>query len=601
MLRRWTILTLLLVWLLPGSSAGSPDWSALLEEAHGQRADDRTQAEAFLDQVLADLDVEAIDASDLANVAALFQMRAELHRGAAEYAGATEAAMQFAGLADRSGDVGLLAQAKFLRGTVEAEQGRLADAMEFFHAARQQLENLDEPTALAPIYNAIGVTHNFAGDNERAHRYFSLALEQARAAQNDRLIAIYMSNLSLVINAVEGPGAALELQREVLALGEALDDLMTVSVTRGNLCSQLVELGKLDEAQPICSRALEEIDQAGETRWRAGIRQTLGELHHARGELESALSMYEDSLALAEGVVTTVENDVLEKMADVLVALDRPNEAFDVLQRLLALRDDLQETRRREVVEELEVRYDLQRSAADLDLLRLEAELQATQLTQRNFMLVALLIILLVVLVSAVGAIRSYRVKDELKRDLAARNAELEEAVVRISELARHDSLTGLLNRRAMEELGEREVNRHRRDKTDLSVLLMDVDFFKAINDRYGHAVGDEVLCALADTLRNNFRECDLIGRWGGEEFLCILPNADLAEAERAALRIQRSLQEQPLDTTAGKLRLTLSFGLAAVTGPLDQAIAQADEAMYQAKAGGRDTIIRADGDNTGD
>ena len=601
MLRRWAILTLLLMWLVPGSWADSPDWSALLEEARTQRADDRAQAGAFLEQLLADLDVEAIDTSDLADVAALFQMQAELHRGAAEYASATEAARQFAALADRSGDVGLLAQAKFLRGTVEAEQGRLAEAMEFFHAARQQLESLDEPIALARIYNAIGVTHNFAGDSERAHRYFSLALERARAGQNDRLIATYMSNLSLVIDAVEGPGAAVELQREVLALGEALDDPMTVSVTRGNLCSQLVELGRLDEAEPICRQALEEIDRVGEIRWRAGIRQTMGELHQARGEMESALSMYEDSVALAEGVVTTVENDVLEKMAGVLVALDRPNEAFDVLQRLLALRDDLQETRRREVVEELEVRYDLQRSAADLDLLRLEAELQTTQLTQRNFMLVALLIILLVVLVSAVGAIRSYRVNDELKRDLAARTAELEEAVVRISELARHDSLTGLLNRRAMEELGEREVNRQRRDKTDLSVLLMDVDFFKAINDRYGHAVGDEVLCALADTLRNNFRECDLIGRWGGEEFLCILPNADLAEAERAALRIQRSLHEQPLDTTAGKLRLTLSFGLAAVTGPLDQAIAQADEAMYQAKAGGRDTIIRADGDNTGD
>ncbi len=586
---------LLLFLLTPLAAAETVNRSELVEQASSLRAEDHAAAAVLLDEALADMNLDTLAEDELRDVAALLRMRAELHRGAAEYAEAAAQADRFAVVAEKSGDAPLLAEAKFLRGTVEAEQGRLAQALEYFHSARQDLEGIGEPGALAQIYNAIGITHNFAGDSRRAYRYFNLALEQARAEEDNRLIATYLNNLSLVAVEVEGPEAALALQQEVLTLAGEMGDDSGAALARGNMCNQLVDVGRLEDAEPVCSQALEEIDQLGQTRWRAGVRQTIGNLHRGQGELELALEMYRDSLALAEGVVATVEEEVLSGMAEVLVDLGRLEEAMTTLQRLLALREEMEQNQRRELLEELEVRYELERSAADVELLRLEAQLQSTRISQRNQLLIALLVILFIALLSAAGATRSYRIKSRLERDLAARNRALEEALDRITELARRDSLTGLLNRRAMEELGEREVARQRRDKSDLTVVLLDVDFFKSVNDRYGHGVGDEVLKGLAEVLRNNLRDCDLVGRWGGEEFLCVLPGSDPDKAEQAALRIRSALETTALETSAGPLRLTLSFGIAAVSGRLDQAIAAADAAMYRAKAGGRDAIVRAD------
>ena len=589
----------LLVVAGPGPWAVEP--GELAEQIRSLRGSDPEAAAQLLQNSLARLEVDSIPENQAAGAAELFQLQAELHRGRAEYSEATAAADHFARLADRSGDVRLLARAKFLRGSIEAEQGQFAAAMEHFHAARQELEGTGEVAELARIYNAIGVTHNFAGDAERARDYYTLALEQARATGNDRMVATYLSNLSLVVDEVDGPEAGLELQREVLALGEALDEPTIATLARGNMCNQLVDMDRLDEAAGVCSQALEEIDTYGETRWQAGIRSSIGDLHRARGELESAVAMYRESLERAEGVVRTVEDEVLEKLAATLIELDRLDEAVALQGRLLELRQTRREQERRELVEELEVRYELERSAAELDLLLLESELQSAQLVQRNLMVVALLIILLITMAAAIGALRSYRIKAALEGDLATRNHELEQALVRITELARHDSLTGLFNRRAMEEFGEHEVQRQQRDDKPLTIILMDVDYFKSINDQFGHGVGDETLQKLAALLKNNLRECDLIGRWGGEEFLCILPATGLEEAEQAAQRIQAALDQDAIETSAGPLNLTLTFGIAPVTDRLDRAIQAADQAMYRGKRGGRDAVVVTDSENDRD
>ena len=156
------------------------------------------------------------------------------------------------------------------------------------------------------------------------------------------------------------------------------------------------------------------------------------------------------------------------------------------------------------------------------------------------------------------------------------------------------DGLTGLANRRACSDAVHSEAARADRLDTPLSVVLADLDGFKDVNDAYGHAVGDEVLRAFAEVLRETLRESDVAGRWGGEEFLLLLPGADEDGAAHLAERIRVGLAERAIPG-AGDLRVTASFGVAEYTPPAggEQLVAAADEALYRAKRAGKDRVER--------
>jgi diguanylate cyclase (GGDEF)-like protein len=179
---------------------------------------------------------------------------------------------------------------------------------------------------------------------------------------------------------------------------------------------------------------------------------------------------------------------------------------------------------------------------------------------------------------------------------LAARNRKL---LARISGEARVDELTGLLNRRGFEERADVELARSRREGAPLAIACFDLDFFKRVNDEFGHDVGDRVLVHLATCFRREARQIDLVARMGGEEFIALLPGADTEEAGRFADRVRHALQASSPD---GAPRVTASAGVASAVAPerLDQVTRAADMALYAAKAQGRNGTVLDRGWQTG-
>ncbi|HEY3796932.1 MAG TPA: PleD family two-component system response regulator [Caulobacteraceae bacterium] len=163
-------------------------------------------------------------------------------------------------------------------------------------------------------------------------------------------------------------------------------------------------------------------------------------------------------------------------------------------------------------------------------------------------------------------------------------------------ELAVTDQLTGLHNRRYMTGQLGALVNRAVRGGDPVSALMVDLDHFKKVNDSFGHDVGDEVLREFAVRLASNVRAIDLPCRYGGEEFVVIMPDTKLADAQNIAERIRRHVAGSPVRTSTGEaLQVTISVGVAATTGPGDSAeglLKRADEALYAAKAAGRNMVI---------
>lgn len=175
---------------------------------------------------------------------------------------------------------------------------------------------------------------------------------------------------------------------------------------------------------------------------------------------------------------------------------------------------------------------------------------------------------------------------------VALDNARLHDLVERQALV---DGLTGLANRRAASDALHAEAARAERLETPLSVVLADLDGFKDVNDEHGHAVGDEVLRVFAEVLRETLRESDLAGRWGGEEFLLLLPGADEEGAAQLAERVRAELAARSIPSAPG-LRVTASFGVAEYAGETktEQVVAAADSALYRAKGAGKDRVERA-------
>ena len=165
-----------------------------------------------------------------------------------------------------------------------------------------------------------------------------------------------------------------------------------------------------------------------------------------------------------------------------------------------------------------------------------------------------------------------------------------------IRELGSTDMLTGLHNRRSIMELLEKEVARSRRDGQPLSVVLLDLDHFKRINDTWGHPTGDRVLQCSARVLRESLRQHDAVGRYGGEEFMLLLPGTALDGARILLERCREEVADSIVDADTGDaVRLSASFGLACNEGCPDleaeDLIRLADQALYRAKAGGRNRV----------
>lgn len=198
--------------------------------------------------------------------------------------------------------------------------------------------------------------------------------------------------------------------------------------------------------------------------------------------------------------------------------------------------------------------------------------------------------------------INAKRSRDELRQtqkkvqESEARIDELERELEATSDLVRHDQLTGVLNRRGLEELFEKEIARSLRHETILCVGLLDIDNFKKLNDSMGHDVGDQALIHLADVCRNTLRPQDTVARYGGEEFIIVLPETQIDDATNVLNRLQRELTRKFFLHDNEKVLVTFSAGVTEMRPEDTQAsvIKRADEAMYQAKQAGKNQVKKA-------
>lgn len=185
----------------------------------------------------------------------------------------------------------------------------------------------------------------------------------------------------------------------------------------------------------------------------------------------------------------------------------------------------------------------------------------------------------------AVAAVVFAIINDRLNQQLRAR--------------ALSDELTGALSRRGLRELGERMLAMQEHQPSLVAVLMLDVDFFKAVNDRYGHLIGDDVLKHITHVVRDRLREDALLARYGGEEFTILLPVHTMQEAHGVAERLRHAIESTPCETRVGPIRVTISIGVSfhCPHSSLEEDLSRADVRLYEAKQNGRNRVVFGDND----
>jgi diguanylate cyclase (GGDEF)-like protein len=187
----------------------------------------------------------------------------------------------------------------------------------------------------------------------------------------------------------------------------------------------------------------------------------------------------------------------------------------------------------------------------------------------------------------------------ELKRSrdmLEEKNKELMEAYNKIEHLALTDTLTGIPNRRNISNLMAKEVSRCTRNGGNFSMIMCDIDFFKNVNDTYGHDTGDFVLKTVAELIKDELRNQDVVARWGGEEFLIMLPETGLDASCGVAEKLRKKIENHKMDFGNHSFNVTMTFGVSVYEKELgiEKSIKKADDALYEGKQTGRNKVVQA-------
>jgi diguanylate cyclase (GGDEF)-like protein len=452
-------------------------------------------------------------------------------------------------LGDRAGQVRCLhgiASVDIYIGDYALAMGRLEEALRL-------LQDGGDESATAAVHHRLGMVYARLGDLARAREFYEASLQRRRALGDPAAIAASLNSLGVLFlrTGQQRPGGAEDLHR-----AQAL----------------------FEEAVPIAERA-------GDPHLKALATGNVGSAVAALGDLEQAYSLFEVQLAALRAMHSRYDEALcLTNIGEALRKLGRPKDALAPLTEALKIGEELKSKERtvrawHELSQSQEALGDARAALESYKQYhRIDRELRSEDAETRARNLVVQL---------AVKKVRAEAEGYRAERDrLAAAN-------VRLSVEAQEDALTGLANRRHVDTNLEHAFAQAVAENRPLCVAVADIDHFKSINDRHSHAVGDEVLRAVARILRSASRPTDLAGRYGGEEFVLALLDTPLETAHAVCERLRAAVAAYAWDALRPGLAVTISIGVAGraehATGA--EMLDAADARLYEAKRAGRNCV----------
>ena len=483
-------------------------------------------------------------------------------------------------LAEREGHPEMVARLQIRKGGMLNTLNRSAEALDLFTQAHAAFEKIGDTLSMSSALSAMASVSYRGPDTPRPEIERAIALlEQANAlldpVAHPRDVLQLTANLAMYYVALRDLASARTRFEHCLVMAGAWRDLSMLNYCHKGLGTLARDEGRYDEALEHLAQALPARHENANPQQILTTYLTIADVHSLKGERGRAHA----SLALAARLLPLLDSPKVEaryhlRAAEIHARLGASAEAYRAMVDLRRAERAANEADNKKLSEELKIRFDTRLKDKENDLLR--AEKQAFE-AKRTAMVLGLVLSLLVA-----GGLGLYLVRQvRQKRQFA--------------DLALHDELTGAHNRRSILDFARLHWSGRRAGDMGLAVAMLDIDRFKSVNDTYGHEVGDAVLIAFARACQSRLRHEDRLGRYGGEEFLVVMPATKAAEIPVIFERLRSAVQALQIPGLPPEVRLTFSMGGAQTQGhieTLDQLIKAADTAMYKAKQAGRDRVV---------
>jgi diguanylate cyclase (GGDEF)-like protein len=510
--------------------------------------------------------------------AGVLTCQGETLENAGNNAGAETAFDAAVAVAAESNDEQMLAEALFSRGYLRALQGKYAAGMSDVRRSQQLYERINMPQYALTVMNTIATIYNRMGDHEQAAQIYESARKQQHDAGLRRDEAVTLYNLAKARQKMGEWDAARAAYSGCLALSRELN------YTRGEAYA-LLGLASVDNATADPKGALDKLQRAADLERLSPNARQSAQIQLARGIAFRQLERGTDALlALEQSEAIFKQADSLEELSTTYDELATVHAQLGEWRNAYLYRGEAKVTSEKLLHNQLDQRFatlkvefdtantekanTLLMSQNAIDQKALAQERRANALQTIVILLSLLLLGLLTIMV--------------LRQRRGARH---------MHSLAMTDELTGAPNRRAV--LTRLEVLLQRGEAPTCSILLIDIDHFKSINDRHGHPAGDETLRLLTIRLRAELAEPAFLGRLGGEEFVVVLPDTGLLAAYRVADQIRAKIPSIELAPSLGGQRITVSIGVttSSAADTLVTVLRRADAALYAAKHAGRNCV----------
>lgn len=445
-----------------------------------------------------------------------------------------------------------IAEANDKLGNVYIKISRYDTALKYYLFALTLYEQLDEKIGIAKENINIGITYEYRNDYSRAIENFKNALEIYRKVDCKQGISEVLNNCGAINLKLGRINEAKDFYKESLQISKELGEKQTLSNTLSNIGIAYMEEKDFENALQYFKQALEIEEIMDSVREIAYTKFRIAKCYYQFGKCREAISIADYALRSAVDVKDKLLQSYLNMLfSNIYEKLEDYKKALKYYKEYSRINEELFNDNSSRIIAEMQAKYDLYKKEKEKEIIKLQ------------------------------------NVK------LQKANKILQEAYKKVKILSQKDFLTKVSNRRHITEVTKMEIARVKQNSKPFSIIMADIDDFKKINDKYGHYVGDYVLVESVERIKKAVRKTDLIARWGGEEFLIILPETDEEEGKIVAEKIRERIEETKFRCDNILLSVTMTLGVSEFNEDYDfnECINFADKALYKGKASGKNCV----------